>query len=212
VFMRDNKLEEKKFVCVIIRYPSDEVKYHDPTGGSVPQSRKDSHMKKLSSFIARWIESTGMKVLICPETRDSIGQAKKHLYSKLPGKIKENCVFMNDFWTSEQAYSVFRSSCIVVSMEMHSIIMSLNVGTPVVHNPFAEAGRKKWMMKDTGFEDWLVDIDDDGDAGLFEAAALIHDNYDFAQERIKGAMKLLEAKALCTVTEIKGAWQEKKTA
>lgn len=150
-FMRDNNLEEKKFICVIIRYSSDEGKYHDPTGGSVPQSRKDSHMDKLRTFIVRWIESTEMKVLICPETRDSIVQAKTHLYSKLPRKIKEDCVFMDDFWTSEQAYSVFRSSRIVVSMEMHSIIMSLNVGTPVVHNPFAEAGRKKWMVKDTGF-------------------------------------------------------------
>lgn len=203
-FMRDNNLDEKRFICVIIRYPSDERKYHDPTGGSVSQNRRGSHMDKLRSFISSWIESTGMKVLICPETRDSIAPAKKHLYAKLSDRIKEDCVFMDDFWTSEQAYSVFRSSRIVVSMEMHSVIMALNVGTPVVHNPFAEAGRKKWMMKDTGFEDWLVDIDDVSAGGLLEAAVSIHKNYGAAGERIKRAMNLLEAKALCTVSEIKG--------
>ena len=115
---------------------------------------------------------------------------------------------MKEFWTSEQAYSVYKRSRIVISMEMHSIIMALNVGTPVIHNPFAEAGRKKWMLKDIGLEDWLLDIDETDENDLFNTATAIHENYEKSEKRIKDMMPILEAKALSTIAEIKLAFKE----
>lgn len=206
-FMKNNAFTTKEFICVIIRYSADKSIYHDPTGGSVSDKRRKEQMRKLGEFITKWIEATGLKVLICPETRDAIAPAFEHLYSPLPEKTKKNCVCMKEFWTSEQAYSVYKRSRIVISMEMHSIIMALNVGTPVIHNPFAEAGRKKWMMKDLGVGDWLLDIDETDENALLETALSIHEKYEFSEERIREMMRMVEAKAFCNIAEIKAAWK-----
>ncbi|OGV50121.1 MAG: hypothetical protein A2017_03440 [Lentisphaerae bacterium GWF2_44_16] len=207
-FMKKNSLAEKEFLSVIIRYSADKNIYHDPTGGTVSEDRRAEQMRKLRDFIIKWTKKTGQKVLICPETRDAITPAFEHLYSPLSDETKKCCVCMKEFWTSEQAYSVYKRSRIVISMEMHSIIMALNVGTPVIHNPFAEAGRKKWMLKDIGLEDWLLDIDETDENDLFNTATAIHENYEKSEKRIKDMMPILEAKALSTIAEIKLAFKE----
>jgi polysaccharide pyruvyl transferase WcaK-like protein len=202
-FMKENSLREKNFLSIIIRYSADKNVYHDPTGGTVSESRRSEQMRKLRDFITKWTKETGQKILICPETRDAIEPAFKHLYSPLSDETKKSSVCMKEFWTSEQAYSIYKRSRIVISMEMHSIIMALNVGTPVIHNPFAEAGRKKWMMKDICLKDWLLDIDEMKENDLFNVAIAIHKNYDESEKRIKDMLILLETKALSTIAEIK---------
>jgi len=210
VFLKQHSLKEKEYICLIIRYAGDKSTYHDPIGGTISPERKKNQMQKLRAFIEKWVAKTGVKVLICPETRGSIPHALEQVYSPLPDKIKKDCICMEEFWTSEQAYSVFKRARIVISMEMHSIIMSLNVGTPVIHNPFAEAGRKKWMLRDLGLANWLLDIDETGAEELLDTALKIHDNFSAAEKRIQKVLPLLETRALATIAEVKAGGRGKQ--
>jgi len=71
---------------------------------------------------------------------------------------------------------------------MHSVILGLAAGTPVVHPRFVEAGRKAWMLRDLGLEGWLFDIDKQPADRITAAVLAIHDDYDAALEKVKSAM------------------------
>ncbi|OGV34100.1 MAG: hypothetical protein A2020_09445 [Lentisphaerae bacterium GWF2_45_14] len=206
-FMARHNLEEEKFMCILLRISDSVAQYNDPTGGIVSEERKQEHMRKIAQFIEGWIEKTGNKVLICHETRHTIDTVPKYLLPLLPKRLEDKIIYMDGFWTSEQAYSIFKRARIVTSMEMHSIIMALNVGTPSIHNPFDEAGRKKWMMKDIGVADWLLDIDNIDDLTLLDTAISIHENYETSKKRVKDMLPLLETKAMSTIAEVKSKWK-----
>jgi polysaccharide pyruvyl transferase WcaK-like protein len=114
---------------------------------------------------------------------------------------------MDEFWTNEQAYSIFKRARIITSMEMHSIIMSINVGTPVIHNPFDECGRKKFMLNDLGLSKCLVDIDSCADGQMLAVALDIHSNFAAEKQYLKELKPRLEARSIETLQEVWSAWK-----
>ena len=208
-FLAEHALEEKKYLCVMLRISDEKPDFNDPTGGTVSEERQLDHMRKMKNFLEQWIEKSSCKVLLCHETRGTLISAKTRLYDILSKNAQKQCVYMDEFWTSEQAYSVFKHARIITSMEMHSIIMSLNVGTPAIHNPYDECGRKKWMLRDLGLGDWLVDIDSpSSENDMLEAAMNIHENYRRGKERIKKLLPDLKVRALETLSEVWSHWKE----
>ena len=207
-FMVENKLENERFISVMLRISDSKPMFNDPTGGSVSEKRKFEQMRKMKIFIEDWIEKTGCKVLLCHETRGTLEIAKKYLYDILSDEAKKQCVYMDEFWTSEQAYSIFKRSRIVTSMEMHSIIMSVNVGTPIIHNPFDECGRKKYMINDLGLSKYLIDIDSCADDTMTIAAMDIHNNFEAEKQYIKDLKPGLEARCRETLKEVWSAWKK----
>ncbi|WP_135557371.1 polysaccharide pyruvyl transferase family protein [Paenibacillus cymbidii] len=207
-YLADNGLEEKQFLAVIVRISGNprDIAY-DPTGGSMPPERIASHMGKIKEVIERWIAATGMKVLLCHETRDTVESARTALWDQLSADTKRHCVFLDHFWSSEQACSVIRRTRVLLSMEMHSVIMSIGIGTPVVHNPFDEAGRKKQMVRDVGLGDWLVDIDASSAEAMADRALAIHRDYEQAERRVHGVLPGLEARAFQTLSEVWTHWR-----
>ena len=206
-FLKTHSLASKEFICVITRIPGDAHHYHDPAGGALSIERRDDHTAKLRRLIEEWIARTGLRVLICPENRAEIDRARTHLYDRLSDAARSKCVCMGTFWTTEQAYSMYRRARIVVSMEMHSIIMALNVGTPIIHPVFLEAGRKARMVADIGLADWYLDIDSAPPDALVQSTLAIHRDYPQAEARVKLAMSALERLALEVVTEVKSGWR-----
>jgi polysaccharide pyruvyl transferase WcaK-like protein len=206
-FMSEHELKNENFMCLMQRLSSKQSEFNDPTGGAVSEERKHEQMRKLKILIEQWIERTGGKVLICHETRDTLKTVPEYLLNILDKKTLKNCVYMDSFWTSEQAYSIFKRARIVTSMEMHSIIMTINVGTPVIHNPFDECGRKKYMLNDLGLGDWLIDIDSCSDNAMVDVAMDIHKNHMAAKKYLRDLRPTLEAKTLATLKEVWMAWK-----
>ncbi len=130
-FLQKHALEPGGFVPLIIRTSRNSP--DDPLQGVMTPEREQAQMEKLRAFIRSWTEQTKLPVVLCPEVRWEIDAAKEFLYDRLPAPVRERCVWMDEFWTTEQAYSLYAAARLVVSMEMHSIIMAISVGTPVLH-------------------------------------------------------------------------------
>jgi polysaccharide pyruvyl transferase WcaK-like protein len=206
-FLAEHGLKNKEFISIIVRI-ADTRKNDSTIGGSVTAERTLAQMEKIKNFIEQWVAATGMKVLLCHETRLTLEIAKQYLWDIIPEKTRQNCVYLDEFWLPEQAYSIIKRTRILVSQEMHSIIMSINVGTPVIHNPFAEAGRKRQMLRDIGVGDWLVDIDECTAEEMMGTAMKIHNDYSFAERRIQELLPGLEARANETLSEIWTQWKK----
>lgn len=221
-YMQSNGLEDKQFISVILRLPDRDRDGRDPTpgatavpgyikqdmlSGKLSEKRLVDHMNKIKAFIDRWVRETGQKVLILHETRCTLTRARERLWKILSEQARQQCVYMDEFATPEQAYSLLKHSRLLVSMEMHSVIMALNVGTPTIHVPFAEAGRKRMMLKDIGAGDWLLDIDDCQADDIFSAAMHIHHHYIEAQQRIQNMLPGLEARAHEVLHEVWSQWK-----
>ncbi len=208
-FMTRNQLQTEQFMSIMLRISDAKPIFNDPTGGTVSEDRKLDQMRKMKILIEEWIKQTNCKVLICHETRHTLETARKYLYDILSEEAKENCVYMDSFWTCEQAFSIFKRSRIVTSMEMHSIIMAINVGTPVIHNPFDECGRKKYMINDLGLQDYLIDIDSCTDNAMLDAAMQIHNNYPAVKQYLQDLKPALEARMTETLKEVwsAGNWR-----
>jgi len=190
-FLAHRWLEPKKFITVTIRTSAQP----GPLAGVMPPEREAQHMKRVREFVDGWVGATGLPVLLCPEVRHEIEAAKLFIYDQLPASVRARTVWMDHFWLTEQAKAVFRRARIVVSMEQHSVILALAAGTPALLPQFAEAGRKAWMLKDLGVEDWLFDIDHLQGDELRQAALAIHTRYPEAVTRVRQAIDKLEAAA-----------------
>lgn len=161
-YLADQGLRPGRFIIVILRISSPEPQYHDPTGGAVGAQRGRQHMASMQTYIERVTAETGCRVLIAHETRGTLEantSARKHLYDRLSPEARRQCVCMDFFWTPEQALAVMRQSALLVSVEMHSIIMGIGNAVPVLHVPYAECGRKRQMVRDMGLDECLIDLD-----------------------------------------------------
>ena len=187
-WLADRGLENGKFMTVVLRISSPKAKYHDPTGGAVSPQRCEHHMQALKYMIEEFVHRTGNKVLIAHETRDTLGEnnARDFLFDILNGETRKNCVYLDFFWTPEQALAVYRRTMLLVSMEMHSIIMGIGNGVPVLHIPYAECGRKRQMVRDMGLDRWLIDIDEPDSGEQMLRAALYADSH---QEEIRAKLR-----------------------
>jgi polysaccharide pyruvyl transferase WcaK-like protein len=184
-FMNDNSLADSEFMAVVIftRQPQP-----NSGRGHVSQVRVDEHMRKVREIIRHWVKTTGMKVVLCPEVLREIQPAKELIYDKLDPETKDKTVWMDTFWTHDQAKSLFAGARLVVSMELHSLLLALPESTPVIHIPFKEAGRKSFFIADAGLGEYLFDIDRAPLDSMLEKLSYINDNYESERQRIKNTV------------------------
>ena len=201
-FLRDHGLKSGAFMAVIGRFAED----RGPISGVVTREREQQQLAKYKRLMEGWIEKTGMSVLICPEAKHEAPHLRARLYSLLSPSAQQKCVCMDSFWTPEQACSIYRRARLVVG-HMHTIIFALSVGTPVLHIPYAEAGRKAWMVKDVGLGDWLLDIDETPAETLLEAVLRIHQAHNAARQRVRKALLEVERLGLQLIAEVKAGWR-----
>ncbi|HBE04751.1 MAG: hypothetical protein A2096_10710 [Spirochaetes bacterium GWF1_41_5] len=193
-FCRKHSLENKNFLCLIIR---------TSIQGYINVQREQYHMLVMRYFIELWTAKTGIKILLCPEVRREIKPMKELIFNRLSESARDKCVYMDNFWTTELAVSVYEKARIVVSMDMHSVILALSVGTPVLLPVFPEAGIKAAMLRSLGLEDWLFNIDHLSPRELFTAAENINNNFCYAEKMVKKAMDVINKLADNTMKILK---------
>ena len=202
-FFKENALEEGKFMTVALRISAPKPKYHDPTGGSVTPERCRHQMEQMKYLIEEYIKKTGHKVLIAHETRDTLEDARTHLYNILSDEAKSATVYLDRFWTPEQALSVYRGSSLLVSVEMHSIIMAIGNQVPFIHVPYVECGRKRQMVRDMELSEFLIDLDDmDSGKQMLATALKILENRSALQQRLLEVRNRLAGLSAQSMSEV----------
>ncbi len=195
-FMEDQRLKDRGFITLTIRSSEQ---------GFINKTREAAHAKKLRGLVTEWVRRTKLPVLICPEVRFESEPARRLIYEPLPGDVRDHVRMKDAFWLPDQAFSVFSRARVVVSMEMHSIIMGLAAGTPVIHPRFVEAGRKAWMLKDLDVSEWLFDIDKDSAEEITGATLAIHDDYDGALGKVRSALDIVRKRQAETMAVVRRA-------
>ena len=165
VFLRENGLEEGRFLCCIarLRYtPYWKIKAgssFDPVKHARNEAMKEHDIAPLRRAIVAVVQQTNMKVLLCPEDATQMEVNKELLYDPLPDSVRERVVWRRDYWLTAEALSVYVRSAGLFGAEMHSPIMCIGNGVPAIVCRWAEQTSKGMMWKDIGLGDWLFDMD-----------------------------------------------------
>ena len=190
-------LEEKKFITVMIRtntpkYPGvddprpEKLNPLHPT----PQQVADDERRaaKYRELVTRWVQKTGHKVLIAPETIKEMGHNKRLIHDPLPPEIQRQVVNLESFWNANEAASIFARAHTVVCHEPHSPIIALANGTPIIHTYSEFHSPKCWMFQDIGLPEWLLEMDETPIDQLTETLLAIDADYAGAQAKVTKAM------------------------
>ena len=195
-------LKAGEFICVIprLRYtPYWQMRGKEPTDQekaryAISLQSKEIDAAKLREVITRWVKETGLKVLACPEVTFQVGLAKETLVDPLPEDIKKNVIWRDSFWLTDEAASVFARSRALVSLELHSPIISIAEGIPAIHLKHPTDTRKGQMWRDIGLSDWYFEIDETPASQIANQLMDIHNNYETALEKVAKAQKFVAEK------------------
>lgn len=166
-YLKENGLEEGKFLCCIPRYrwtpiwtlhPDREV---NETKHARSEEMKEHDHAPHREAIIRLVREAGVKVLITHEDQTQIPLGKEVLYDPLPEDVKKNVVWRDTFWLTDEALSVYVRSLGLFGNEMHSPIMCIANGIPAVVGRWDEQTNKAFMWRDIGLDEWLFTMDDE---------------------------------------------------
>lgn len=141
-------------------------------------------------LICRWIEETGLPVVLLPETVTSIELNRSYIYEPLPDAIKENVILddslwapAEEFWTPDRALSLLSRARAYCNVDHHGVLMALAAGVPCVHPRQSQAGRKAQVLRDLGLGEWLFDIEVDDAKKVGDALLVIDRDYGAARHK-----------------------------
>jgi polysaccharide pyruvyl transferase WcaK-like protein len=164
--LKQNGLDSGKFLCAIPRlrwtpyweiHP--ESRKPDPGRIRVNEEFAEKDHAKLREAITAWVRETGMRVLLTPEMSYAVPLLKTLLFDKLPDDVKPKVSYLDRYWLTAEACSVYARAAAIVSMEQHSPIMGIAAGVPSVLVRQPTDTRKGRMWYDLGMEDWVFEID-----------------------------------------------------
>lgn len=164
--LKKHGLESGKFLCAVPRlrwtpyweiHP--ESRKPDPERIRVNEEFAENDHAKLREAITAWVRETGMRVLLTPEMSYAVPLLKSLLFDKLPDDVKPRVSFLDRYWLTAEACSVYARAAAIVSMEQHSPIMGIAAGVPSVLVRQPTDTRKGRMWYDLGMEDWVFEID-----------------------------------------------------
>lgn len=163
-FLKENNLEEGKFLCCIgrLRYSEywkmkgtafDEVKH------ARNEAMKEHDLGPLREAIIAVVRQTEMKVLLCPEDSSQMEVNRVNFYDKLPEDVKQRVVWRSTYWLTGEALSTYVRSAGLFGAEMHSPIMCIGAGIPAIVCRWTEQTSKGLMWQDIGLGEWLFNLD-----------------------------------------------------
>ena len=205
-YLKKVGLEDKKFLAVVIRtntkhvYDTGKGSLMNPAQPTPEQQEQDRvRMGYVRDLVTTWVRQTGLKVLLAPEVSKEVAQNKLQVYDLLPADVQNKVVWRDTYWNADEAMSVYARAHSMFGIEPHSLIMGLTLGVPVVHARSLLHGRKGWMFRDIGLNDWLFDIDKASSAEITKAVMTIHADYPAAKERVKKAMAFVAERQKATM-------------
>jgi hypothetical protein len=201
-FLAKNQLHEKGFICVIprLRYtPYHKIRKVDWTPEEIrlrteinDRNAERDHAK-LREAIEKWVRMTRKKVLLCPEMTYELSIIDPLLFDPLPADVKTNVIRRQSFWLPDEAASIYRQACAVVSFECHSPIIAACQGTPCMYIHQPEDGIKGQMWKDIGLGEWYFEVEEASGAGIAERLLEIHGDSAAAGAKVRGATRYARA-------------------
>jgi len=208
-YLKAHDLKPKEFITITLRSNTPKIGAKKSTSMNPANPSKEDlaqnelWTKKLREVITDWVRKTKKKVLLAPEVDKEIIHAKTMILDKLPADVKPFVVNRDPFWNVDEAASVYAQAIAVVSMEPHSCIIALAVGTPTMHLASPRHGLKRWMFRDIGLSEWLFDIDADP-ASQFTAALLkIDAKPALAKSKVNRAMHTVNTRSQEMMGELK---------
>ena len=186
-FLRENQLEDGKFICVIPRLRWTPNSFDDK-GFYWRRERKekvslghvDLDMKKLREVITHIVRTTDLKVLICPEMTYQVPLGRRYVYDLLPEDVKARTVLRNEYWITDEAMQVYAASHSLISMEMHSPIMYTVLEKPAIYLRQAEDTFKGQMWRDMGLQKWIFELNNTSAETITECVDSIINDYPAA--------------------------------
>jgi len=166
-FLKENSLEEKKFICVVPRlrrtpyylanpknYTPDQIKAID----DLNNAKKETDHAKLREAMIAWVRKTNNKVLVCPEMTYQVAIMDELLIDPLPDDVKP-LIMKRGYWFPDEAASVYSRAFAVLSFECHSPIIAIANSTPAFYLRQPEDTIKGQMYYDLGLQDCVFEIE-----------------------------------------------------
>lgn len=196
-FMKDNGLEERKFICAIprLRYtPYHKIKKtNNWTVEKIREVERVNALKKevdhakMREAMIVWVRETGNKVLVCPEMTYQVDIMDELLIDPLPDDVKP-FVIKRGYWMPDEAASIYARAHTLLSFECHSPIIAAAEGTPMFYLRQPEDTIKGQMYYDLGFDDWVFEIEQTEGAQVADALRKVWSDYPLAKEKVKSSM------------------------
>jgi polysaccharide pyruvyl transferase WcaK-like protein len=165
--LKEHEMEPGKFLCAIPRlrwtpyweiHP--ETVKPNPERIKVNQEFAEKDHAKLRAAITAWVRETKMRVLLTPEMTYAVPLLKTLLFDPLPEDVKPHVSYMDRYWLTAEACSVYAQAAAIASCEQHSPIMGIAAGVPSVLLRQPTDTRKGRMWYDLKMNDWVFEIDD----------------------------------------------------
>ncbi len=197
-FIKDNKLEHRKFICVIPRLRvTPYYKIRANNAGYTEERMKEietlndkwkeiDHAKVREAMVA-WVRKTGNKIVVCPEMTYQVDIIDELLVNPLPDDVKP-FVVKHGYWLPDEAASLYAHAHTVLSYECHSPIIAITNGTPAFYLRQPEDTIKGQMYYDLGFKDWTFEIMDTTGKQITDRLMQVTDNYKEALKNVKQSL------------------------
>ena len=213
-YLRAHGLEEGKFTAVIprLRYtpyhrmtPARKATPDDAVKDAINERTTDRDLAKLRDLIVAYVRATGHRVFVCPEMTYQIEVGREHVVAPLPADVKKNVVWRDTYWMPDEAASIYARALAVVSIECHSPLIALHVGTPTFYIRQPTDTCKGQMYRDIGADDWFFEIDETNGAQLWSRLEAIHKDPAAARAKVKSIMATVEARQQRMVAAVRAA-------
>ncbi len=195
--LNEHKMEPGRFLCAIPRLrwtPYWEIHPEKTTPNPdrirVNEEFAEKDHAKLREGISAWVRETKMRVLLTPEMTYQVPLLKTLLCDKLPDDVKPHVSFLDRYWVTAEACSVYSQAAAIVSMEQHSPIMGIAAGVPSVLIRQPTDTRKGRMWYDLKMSDWVFEIDTTTGTQIAERLVQIGHDLNAAREKAAAARSL----------------------
>jgi len=201
-FMSENKLEDRKFICVIprLRY----TPYHRINPGNngwsdekirtVEETNRKyaekDHAKLREAMIA-WVRETGNKIVACPEMTYEVSIMDELLINPLPADIRSKVV-KHGYWLPDEAASLYSKAHTLISFECHSPIIAATAGTPMIYLRQPEDTIKGQMYYDLKLNENVFEIESTTGRQIAERLMDFYSGYDKSLKNIGRALNLVK--------------------
>ena len=190
--LKEHKMEPGKFLCATPRLrwtPYWEIHPEsvkpNPERIAINEEFAEKDHAKLREGITAWVRETKMRVLLTPEMTYAVPLLRPLLFDKLPDDVKPHVSFMDRYWLTAEACSVYAQAAALVSSEQHSPIMGIAAGVPSVLVRQPTDTRKGRMWYDLKMNDWVFEVD--AATGAQVAARLVEIGRDLPAARAAAA-------------------------
>lgn len=193
-FLRRHSLEPGRFLAFIPRLDVNRFRQ---------DGKEQEHAAQTRELIMRWVGQTSTPVALVPEVQNGLEAARVMVYEQLPADVRRMVRFQPEYWMPDEAQAVYAKASLVVSAEMHSVILGLAAGTPSIHPHFTQAGLKQWMMRDIGLADWRHDQDQVRAETILDSMLAVYREPKTARARVDKAMTLVRRRQSETMAHLR---------